>query len=70
MGYANGYKYPHDYPGHIVDQQMRPDAVQTHRYYDPTEHGLEAEIKTRITNYEKRRQADAKDNEDADSADA
>ena len=58
MGYANGYKYPHDFPGHIVDQQMRPDAVQTHRYYEPTEHGLEAEIKSRIADYEKRRQAD------------
>ena len=56
MGYANGYKYPHDFPGHIVDQQMRPDAMQTHRYYEPTEHGLEAEIKSRIADYEKRRQ--------------
>ncbi len=48
MGYANGYKYPHDYPGHVVDQQMRPDPVQGHRYFEPTDQGLEAEIKTRI----------------------
>ena len=55
MGYANGYKYPHDFPGHVVDQQMRPDSVQSHRYFEPTEQGLEAEIKARIADYEKRR---------------
>ena len=59
MGYANGYRYPHDFPGHIADQQMRPDAVQDHRYYEPTEHGLEAEIKARIAAFEERRRADA-----------
>ena len=55
MGYANGYKYPHDFPGHVVDQQMRPDSVQGHRYFEPTEQGLEAEIKARIADYEKHR---------------
>lgn len=55
MGYANGYRYPHDFPGHVVDQQMRPDSVQGHRYFEPTEQGLEAEIKARIADYEKRR---------------
>ena len=67
MGYANGYMYPHDFPGHVVDQQMRPDAVQAHRYYTPTDHGLESEIKARIANYEKRR---AENGEDAGQADA
>ena len=67
MGYANGYMYPHDFPGHVVDQQMRPDAVQAHRYYTPTDHGLETEIKARIANYEKRR---AENGEDAGQADA
>ena len=67
MGYANGYMYPHDFPGHVVDQQMRPDAVQTHRYYTPTDHGLETEIKARIANYEKRR---AENGEDTGQTDA
>ncbi len=25
LGYADGYKYPHDYPGHWVEQQYLPD---------------------------------------------
>ncbi len=28
LGYADGYKYPHDYPGHWVEQQYMPDELQ------------------------------------------
>lgn len=27
LGYADGYKYPHDYPGHWVEQQYLPDEL-------------------------------------------
>lgn len=27
LGYSDGYKYPHDYPGHWVEQQYLPDAL-------------------------------------------
>ena len=27
LGYADGYKYPHDFPGHWVEQQYLPDAL-------------------------------------------
>ena len=27
LGYADGYKYPHDYPGHFVEQQYMPDEL-------------------------------------------
>jgi putative ATPase len=37
QGYGSGYKYPHDYPGHWVEQQYRPDAVELRKYYDPDE---------------------------------
>ncbi len=70
MGYANGYKYPHDFPSHVVDQQMRPDSVQGHRYFEPTEQGLEAEIKARIANYEKHRRATADAENSTDSQEA
>lgn len=29
----NGYKYPHDYPDHWVDQQYLPDDLKDRRYY-------------------------------------
>ena len=28
LGYADGYKYPHDYPGHWTEQQYLPDELQ------------------------------------------
>ena len=27
LGYSDGYKYPHDYPGHYVEQQYMPDEL-------------------------------------------
>ena len=33
FGYGNGYKYPHDYPGHIVKQQYLPDEMLGTKYY-------------------------------------
>ncbi|MBR6504239.1 MAG: replication-associated recombination protein A [Clostridia bacterium] len=39
LGYGNGYKYPHDYPGHYVEQQYLPDKMLGTKYYrkDETE---------------------------------
>ena len=33
FGYHNGYKYPHDYPGHVVEQQYLPDEMLGTKYY-------------------------------------
>ena len=33
LGYHQGYKYPHDYPGHIVEQQYLPDKMIGTKYY-------------------------------------
>lgn len=45
LGYGQGYKYAHDYEGHIVDQQYLPDEVSGTIYYEPTTLGYEAKIK-------------------------
>ena len=39
LGYGVGYKYPHNYPGHIVEQQYLPDKMKGTKYYikDETE---------------------------------
>ena len=34
FGYHEGYKYPHDYPGHIVEQQYLPDEMLGTKYYN------------------------------------
>ena len=33
FGYHEGYKYPHDYPGHWVEQQYLPDKMVGTKYY-------------------------------------
>ncbi len=47
-GYAEGYRYPHNFPGHIVAQQYLPDRLVGQRYYDPTEEGAELDIRRRL----------------------
>ena len=37
LGYSIGYKYPHDFPGHVVDQQYLPDKMLGTKYYVPDE---------------------------------
>ncbi|MCI8833651.1 MAG: replication-associated recombination protein A [Clostridia bacterium] len=33
FGYGEGYKYPHDYPHHVVEQQYLPDKMIGTKYY-------------------------------------
>jgi putative ATPase len=47
-GKGVGYKYPHDYPDHLVAQQYRPDVVQGNVYYQPGDEGFEKEVKKRV----------------------
>ena len=37
FGYGQGYKYPHDFPGHWVEQQYLPDKMIGTKYYIPDE---------------------------------
>jgi len=43
LGYGKGYKYPHDYPDHRVEQEYRPVRFRGNRYYEPSGQGEEAE---------------------------
>ena len=35
LGYSDGYKYAHDYPGHFVDMEFLPDALRGTVFYEP-----------------------------------
>ncbi|MPZ13287.1 MAG: AAA family ATPase [Chloroflexi bacterium] len=48
MGYGQRYRYAHDYPGHIADQQHLPDALAGRRFYEPSHEGQEASLRARI----------------------
>lgn len=45
LGSGENYLYPHDYPGHYVQQEYMPPAVKHRRYYKPSTQGFEAEIR-------------------------
>lgn len=45
LGAGKGYKYPHDYPGHVVRQEYMPSSVKGKVYYVPGELGNEAKIR-------------------------
>lgn len=34
LGRGVGYKYPHDYPGHFVEQQYLPEEIKDSRFYE------------------------------------
>jgi len=46
LGRAQGYKYPHEYPGNYVEQQYLPDNLKTRKYYKPGTNKMEDGIKT------------------------
>ena len=33
LGYNDGYKYPHDFPGHFIEQQYIPDSLTDKRFW-------------------------------------
>ena len=45
IGSGDGYKYPHDYPGHYVRQNYMPVELQGKKYYFPSDMGHEATIR-------------------------
>jgi len=52
LGYGKEYRYAHDFPGHVVEQEHLPDALKGKKYYAPTESGYEKTIKERLAGWE------------------
>ena len=42
LGRGVGYRYPHDDPGAVNDQQALPDSVAPERFFEPSDRGFEA----------------------------
>ncbi|MEZ0233447.1 MAG: replication-associated recombination protein A, partial [Actinomycetota bacterium] len=43
LGHGTGYRYPHEFPGHAVEQDYRPASVSSRRYYEPSGQGDDVE---------------------------
>ncbi len=48
LGHGEGYDYPHDDPRGWVPQAHRPEEVEGNVYYEPSDHGFEAEVARRL----------------------
>lgn len=49
LNYGNGYQYAHDFDSKLTDMQCLPDSLEGREYYKPTEQGVEAKYKARLT---------------------
>lgn len=47
MGHGVGYQYPHNFPGHYVEQQYLPDNLIGRVYYEPSDQGMERKFKNK-----------------------
>ncbi len=48
LGYADGYKYAHDYPGHFADLEFMPEALSGTVFYEPQPNKSEDVLKNRL----------------------
>ncbi len=55
LGYGKGYKYPHDYPEHFVEEEYLPENLRGKIYYHPADEGFEKEIKKEAGELEKKK---------------
>jgi len=55
LGYGKGYQYTHDLEDKVADMDCLPDSLQGHKYFHPQDIGLEAKIKQRLEEIEKRK---------------
>ena len=51
LGYHDGYKYPHDFPGHFTQQQYLPDALVNERLWHGQHSPAEEKLVERMINY-------------------
>ena len=45
LGYSDGYKYAHDYPGNFVDQEFLPKGLEGTVFYEPQHNAHEDKMK-------------------------
>jgi putative ATPase len=54
LGRGTGYRYAHDEPGGVSDQQLLPEGLADRRFYVPTDRGFEAELGRRLAELRRR----------------
>ena len=55
LGYGKDYKYAHNYPEHVVEQEHLPKELLGRKYYSPSDSGYEKQIKEQMQNREEQK---------------
>lgn len=50
LGYSDGYKYAHEYPGHFVDLEFMPSELSGRKFYEPADNRQEDTLRARLEN--------------------
>ncbi len=50
LGYSDGYKYAHDYPGHFADLEFMPAELAGKKFYEPADNKQEDVLRARLEN--------------------
>jgi putative ATPase len=61
IGYAQGYKYAHNFEDKVTDMTCLPDNLSSRTYYKPTDQGFEARLRTRMDEIRKIQSRNASD---------
>jgi putative ATPase len=48
IGYGEGYRYPHSFPGHFVQERYFPDQIAPRAFYRPEDEGREKFLRERL----------------------
>ena len=48
LGYADGYRYAHDYPGHFADLEFMPEDLVGTKFYEPSDNKQEEGLRNRL----------------------
>ena len=48
LGYADGYKYAHDFPGHFADLEFMPEDLVGTKFYEPADNKQEEGLRNRL----------------------
>ena len=48
LGYSDGYKYAHDYPGHFADLEFMPEGLAGRKFYEPADNRQEETLRARL----------------------
>jgi putative ATPase len=48
LGYGQSYNYPHDQPGHFLEEEYLPDQISGTKFWEPDENIKERDLREKM----------------------